>query len=304
MNEKPVLLESILHDHIWGGDLLKDRFKKSYENRKIGESWELSAHEKSSSIVNSGIHKGMPFDKYYADVLGNDQACSILIKLIGSKKNLSIQVHPGDNFHEMKSKKEIWYIVSVPENGAVIAGINCDKHELQRAIENDRVEDLLCYVNCKAGDVVEISPGMVHAVMKDTIIYELQQNSDDTFRIYDWKRVDDVTGKPRELHIGHAMNVIDANLEAKVIPSQNFESQLFVKNDNYCLEKKRVRAKYEDASDLPCAYTIIDGSVEVFYKQEKMFEVEYGQTIYAPSGGVSFIGNATILKAIEAKDYI
>jgi mannose-6-phosphate isomerase len=220
----PLKFTPILKDKIWGGSKLKNIFGKDATTDKLGESWELSGFEGDESIVENGFLAGNNLieliEIYMGDLVGDKVydafglSFPLLFKLIDANENLSIQVHPGDEVaaerHNSFGKTEMWIVLQADENAELIIGFtnDCSKDEYLDALESDKVEDLLQHVPIKSGDVLFIPAGLVHAIGKGVVVAEIQQSSDVTYRIYDFKRVDD-NGNERELHTEQALDVID-----------------------------------------------------------------------------------------------
>ena len=235
----PLKFNPILKDKIWGGTKLKSLFNKSAETDKLGESWELSGYEDDESVVTNGILKGNNLaeliEVYMGELIGDtiyDEyglSFPLLFKLIDANENLSIQVHPGDEVaaerHNSYGKTEMWYVVDADPGAALIIGFtkDCSKEEYLEALNNDRVEDLLQRVPVTKGDVFFIPAGLVHAIGKGVVVAEIQQSSDITYRIYDYKRTDD-QGNERELHTEQALDVI--NFEAAKNPKTVYNARL------------------------------------------------------------------------------
>lgn len=235
----PLKFQPILKDKIWGGKKLKNLFNKAAESDKLGESWELSGYENDESVVTNGFLAGnnlaelieIYMDELVGDKVYNQYGLSfpLLFKLIDANENLSIQVHPGDEVaaerHNSYGKTEMWYVVDADPDGKLIIGFtkDCTRDEYLDALDNDKVEDLLQHVPVKKGDVFFIPAGLVHAIGKGVVVAEIQQSSDITYRIYDFKRVDE-QGNERELHTEQALDVID--FTASLHPKTNYQPEL------------------------------------------------------------------------------
>jgi len=216
----PMLLKSPLKDYIWGGKNLKLSYGKKTDLPLVAESWEVSCHENGESIIDNGIYKG----KTLTEILSLNKAYKgknsekfekfpLLIKLIDANNKLSIQVHPEDRYAAANEngeygKTEVWYIVDADEGASLIYGFNRDieKEEYRQAILENKLQDILNFVPVKKGDVFFIPAGLVHAICEGILICEIQQNSDTTYRVYDWGRVG-ADGLPRPLHIEKAIDV-------------------------------------------------------------------------------------------------
>jgi len=212
MNLYPMKLEPVYKDIIWGGNRLEEKYNKKspFESGKIAESWELALHPEGTSIISNGEYKGMTLQEY----IGSDDF-SVLIKLIDANSDLSVQVHPA--------KTEMWYIIEADDDAKLVYGLNCDydPKSFKEAIESGNVTSMLNYVNVKAGDVYFIPTGLVHAIGKGILIAEIQQNSNVTYRIYDYGRLQN--GKPRQLHIEESLKVIQ-NFSQEDIHSLRYEN--------------------------------------------------------------------------------
>ena len=208
-------------DYIWGGNRLREEYGKVSDADKIAESWELSCHKDGQSVIANGKDKGKMLSEYVAEnknALGT--ACDrfeyfpILIKLIDAKDNLSVQVHP-DNDYAMRvegeyGKTEMWYIVDCEEGSQLIYGFDKEisREEFADRIKNNTLLEVTNNVPVHKGDVFFIESGTLHAIGKGILIAEIQQNSNTTYRVYDYGRVGK-DGKPRELHIEKAIDVTE-----------------------------------------------------------------------------------------------
>ena len=222
----PLKFAPLCKDKIWGGSKLKDIFSKEGASSAAGESWELSGYEGDESVVNNGFLAGNNLveliEVYMGDLVGDKiydkfgLSFPLLFKLIDANDKLSIQVHPWDEVamdrHQSFGKTEMWYVVDADPGSELIIGFkkDCTRDEYLLALNEGRVEELLQPVPVKKGDVFFIPAGLVHAIGKGVVVAEIQQTSDITYRIYDYKRVDD-QGKERDLHTAEALDVINFN---------------------------------------------------------------------------------------------
>ncbi len=217
----PILkLTAALKDYLWGGTALKTEFYKQTELAKVAESWELSCHPDGPSVICGGACDGLPLSDYIRQagrgVLGENCArfddFPILIKLIDAKDNLSIQVHPANDYalrvEGGYGKTEMWYIVGCEKGAQLFYGFKNEitKEEFQRHIEQNTLETALNRVAVNKGDVFFIDAGTIHAIGRGILIAEIQQNSNTTYRVYDYGRVG-ADGKPRALHVPKALDV-------------------------------------------------------------------------------------------------
>lgn len=231
MNTQPVLLKPAFKDYLWGGTRLRTVYGKECSLDRIAESWELSAHKDGQSTIASGTHTGKTLSEYIdacgREILGSRgkafDSFPILIKFIDAKGNLSVQVHPDDSYalsHEGEyGKTEVWYVIAADEGASLYYGTNREisAEEFRKRIDENTVTEVLNRVEAKPGDVFFIQPGTIHAIGEGLLICEIQQNSNTTYRVYDYNRKG-ADGKPRELHIDKALDV------AKLTPSPSADS--------------------------------------------------------------------------------
>ena len=220
----PLKFESICLEKIWGGNRLKTLLNKKYDTKNCGESWEISGVEGNISIVANGFLKGNDLSElieiYMGDLVGDKvyekfgNEFPLLIKFIDAQDDLSIQVHPNDELskerHNAFGKTEMWYVLDAAKGALINSGFNqpVDKEKYLEYLENGELIDLLKYDEAKVGDVFFIPAGRVHAIGKGSMVAEIQQTSDVTYRIFDYNRKDD-KGNERELHTELALDAID-----------------------------------------------------------------------------------------------
>ncbi len=213
-----VFLKPYFVEKIWGGDKLKTEFNYNIPSDKTGECWAISAHRNGQSIVNSGKHKGKSLKEIYnaeTNIFGSNLKSEfpLLVKILDAKDDLSVQVHPDDQYAKTNEgdlgKTECWLVLDVDSNADMIMGHNAkNQEEVKYMIENNKWDEFLNVVKINKGDFFFVKTGTVHAIRKNSLIYELQQSSDTTYRLYDYDRLED--GKLRDLHIDKAIDVIYA----------------------------------------------------------------------------------------------
>ena len=213
----PIRFENLYYDKIWGGRDLEE-FRTNLPQGDIGESWDIACHPNGTGIVANGELKGKSFteiiEEFGHSLVGtkvSTEKFPLLVKLINSREKLSVQVHPGDEYAKRVEnefgKTEAWYVVAAKPGAKLIVGTkNCDKAVFAKAIEEGKCEDYLNVIDVKKGDCFLINSGLVHAICEGLIIAEIQQNSDVTYRVYDYDRLQN--GRPRELHIEKSIDVI------------------------------------------------------------------------------------------------
>lgn len=215
-----------LQERVWGGDGLARVLGKTLPAGKpIGESWEIADHAHAVSVVGNGAYRGLGLDalrERFGEQLIGARALAmgrgrlpLLVKFLDCQERLSVQVHPDDAYAAANEggalgKTEMWYVIAAEPGACLWCGLKpgTDRAALERAITEDRVPDTLAAVRVSAGDCFFIPAGTVHALGGGLIVCEIQQNSDVTYRFYDWGRVG-LDGKPRELHVEKSLDAID-----------------------------------------------------------------------------------------------
>ncbi len=215
----PLILQPAYKDYIWGGDRIIRKYRRKAPPGVYAESWEVSDRREGMSTVANGPLKGKSLREaikvWGADLLGEgrkEKSFPLLIKLIDARDTLSVQVHPDDASAEKyggEPKTEMWYALEAAPEACVYAGLQpgVDRKSFRKAVRENKLEELLARVPIKAGEAVFMPGGRVHAIGAGCLLLEVQQNSDTTYRIYDWGRVGK-DGKPRELHLDEALRVI------------------------------------------------------------------------------------------------
>ena len=211
-------LQPIFQSTVWGGTALAD-FAYKEAPKQAGECWGISAHPHGDCLITNGRYKGKTLSWCYAkhrELFGNlrDDVFPLLIKVIGAKEDLSIQVHPDDAYageHEQGAlgKTECWYILDCEPGASIVIGHHArDKKELEKYIEEGRFRELIRELPIHPGDFFQIEPGCLHAIKGGTLLLETQQSSDVTYRVYDYDRLSD--GKKRPLHKRESIDCIQA----------------------------------------------------------------------------------------------
>jgi len=300
----------VFKDYIWGGTKLNDVFKKNTGMSYTAESWELSSHPDGESRVKGGKYDGITLSEYVKsnpEVLGTNRKTDevpILIKLIDAKDNLSIQVHPDDNMakklENQNGKTEMWYIIDSDEDSEIICGVKntMSGDELKEAILNNTVIDKLNSVTSKKGDVFFVESGTIHAICKGNLIAEIQQNSNVTYRLYDYDRRDS-NGNPRQLHIEKGIQASDCKkYTERCIPTASDSTRLIASCDYFAV-KELVVSQSAEFCCRPESYQallVVDGSLELNKGNESEL-IRSGETVFLPAGfGVyKLYGSGTVL---------
>lgn len=300
----PIKFEPILKERIWGGEKLIKTFKKESIKTNIGESWEISDVEGDISVVANGILKGKSLrcliQEFKAEFLGEKvykqfgEEFPILIKFIDAKTPLSIQVHPNNELakerHNSFGKNEMWYIMDCDEDANLIVGFNKEvsQNEYGKALADGTVLEILNSEKIKTGDTFYIPTGRVHAIGAGTVLAEIQQTSDVTYRIYDYERLDATTGEQRELHTDLALEAIDyklyKNYKTEYELKENIASKLvhspYFKTD--IIQLNGVVEKDYTKLDSFVIYMCVDGSFDIEWVDESI-HLDKGETILLPA---------------------
>lgn len=224
---KPLKLAPEFKEIIWGGNRLKSEYNKVSNLNNIAESWELTVRNDGMSTIVGGEFDGYSLEKYIIEqgenVVSNikQDFFPLLIKFIDAQDNLSVQVHPDDDYAIKNAnslgKTEMWYIIDANPGAKLVYGLKegVSNKDFEQAIKDGTVEEMLNYVSVKKGDVFFIPAGLVHAIGSGILLAEIQQNSNITYRVYDYNRIGK-DGKPRELHVNDALNVIINRSEEEI----------------------------------------------------------------------------------------
>lgn len=293
----PVKLSPAFKDYLWGGVRLKSQFNKKSDLDRVAESWELSAHKDGQSVVKGGQHDGMAL-KEYINAIGKEalgtrcEKCEdfpLLIKLIDAKGDLSVQVHPSDAYaleHEGEyGKTEMWYILDCDEGACLYYGFTHDvtREEYEGAIKKGRLTDILNRVEVKRGDVFFIPAGTVHAIGAGILICEIQQNSNTTYRVYDYNRRDK-NGNLRPLHIEKALAVSDLTKAPERTDTPDGEDVLLAECEYFKVRRLRFDSDREFSVDRESFVSLIitEGEGSLLCGDVKL-EFTKGDSIFIPA---------------------
>lgn len=298
-------LTPAIKEYIWGGNKLETLFGRRNGGNKIAETWEVSAHKDGESKLNDGTLLSELLKR-------NSQDLSFFIKYIDATDNLSIQVHPNDEYakeHENSlGKTEFWYIISADEGAGIYCGFKEDtnRDEFLRHVTAGDVETLCNFIPVKAGDGFLIKAGTVHAIGKGCVICEIQQNSNITYRVYDYNRTDK-NGNKRELHLEKALDVINFNKfrdetnggEVKVFPA--YRERKLTECEYFTCREIRLNGSYEYKNDFsPVSVNVISGNGTIDgkpYSAGDSFLALKGEKISIDGSGV------LIMSEIPTKKY-
>lgn len=314
----PLKLLPPCKDYLWGGTKLKTDYGIQSSLNKIAESWELSCHKDGQSIIANGPCAGTSLETYIQQegrhVLGTRGErfpyFPVLIKLIDAKDNLSVQVHPGNDYalrtEGEYGKTEMWYILDCEPDSSLIYGFQKEisKEEFQKRIEDNTLLEVTRQVNVHKGDVFFIEAGTLHAIGKGIVIAEIQQNSNTTYRVYDYGRLGS-DGKPRALHIDKALDVTSLKPSLKepvpqgILENKEGFSQLLLRSCEYFTVYRLDIASHaclDAGSESFHSLLCIDGKLLLHWEGESV-SLQKGESIFLPSGfgGYHLAGEGCVL---------
>ncbi len=286
--KQPVKLYPAFQDYLWGGTNLKSVYP-ACDKTPIAEAWVLSCHPDGPSTVVGDATTLAEYVAQNPDCVGKKGAkfpfFPILIKLIDAQQSLSVQVHPDDAYAMEKEnsfgKTEMWYVLDCKEGAALYYGFEKDitKEEFAARIENNTLTEVLHAVPVKKGDVFFIPAGTIHAIGAGMLIAEIQQNSNTTYRVYDYGRVG-ADGKPRALHIDKALDVTD------LCPAPAYENEdpdVLADCDYFRVKRLTAATKGLVGEDSFTALLVVDGSATLTYDGGEM-ELSQYDCLFMPAG--------------------
>ncbi len=307
---KAIKLNPAFKDYLWGGTKLRDEYGKKCDLDKVAESWELSCHKDGCSVVADGEYAGLTLPQYIEKagkaVLGTDcekfEYFPILIKLIDAKQNLSVQVHP-DNDYAMRvegeyGKTEMWYVVDCEPGAGLLYGFKHEisKEEFRRRIEDSTLLEVTNRVEVHPGDVFFIEAGTLHAIGEGILIAEIQQNSNTTYRVYDYGRVG-ADGKPRQLHIEKAIDVTRLAPATRPCGRPQAKPEAFdggsvlplASCDYFTVKEMEVTSHAALMADEKSFHSLLllDGSLTLSMGGEKL-EMKKGASVFVPAGSGAY----------------
>lgn len=299
----PVKFEPIYQYRIWGGRKLENLLSKPLpEVDPIGEAWLLSDRKEFVSLVSEGPLKGASITKlmedFHYEIMGSSgyhyERFPLLLKFLDCKEVLSVQVHPSDNQKEYiptgdSGKTEAWVVLETGADSLIYAGLKkgTNKENLLKFIEDNSVSDRLHSFVPQVGDAVFIPSGTVHT-LGGTVVFEVQENSDVTFRLYDWDRVDSKTGKPRELQQDKAMACIDfKQVEIKPISAEKSKeiknAEILFDNEHFKLWRITSETNFTvGLKDEPTILVCIKGNGTMQF-DDKNYEIGKGEVMLIPA---------------------
>lgn len=218
----PITFTPIYQERVWGGRMLETHYSRKLPKKDTpyGESWEISDRPEAQSVIDHGTYAGKSLHDLWRDYRGEvfgegleGERFPLLIKILDARSDLSIQVHPPADLAPAlggEPKTEMWYIAAADEGAKIYVGLKqgVTKESFQQALKNGTCEEQVHAIQPKQGESIHIPSGRLHAIGAGLLIYEIQQNSDTTYRVFDWNRLG-LDGKPRDLHIEESLRCID-----------------------------------------------------------------------------------------------
>ncbi|MGX4598850.1 mannose-6-phosphate isomerase, class I [Faecalimicrobium sp. JNUCC 81] len=306
---EPLFLNPLFMYRIWGGTSLRDNFGYEIPSENTGECWAISSHENGDCTILTGEFEGMTLSKLWNDhreIFGNVKGDKfpLLTKILDANDNLSVQVHPNDDYAKVNEngelgKTECWYIIDCDDDAEMIFGHNAKStEELSKMINNNEWDKLLRKVKIKKGDFFYVPSGTIHALCKGTLVLETQQNSDTTYRVYDYDRIDN-NGNKRELHVEKSIDVTTVpHFEDKntynTVSTNTFKCTTFVSNEFFSVHKLNTFGECEFNHDKPFSlYSVLEGSGTLTC-DNKDYSLSKGSNFILPSDIKNFKLNGNI----------
>jgi mannose-6-phosphate isomerase len=322
MKMYPLKFQPAFKDYIWGGRSFEALGKKIPDGI-VAESWEISTHPDGLCTIINGEFAGMTLDKavktYGREIVGNSlpdkdvEKFPLLVKFIDANQKLSVQVHPEDDYAFTNEsgelgKNEMWYILSAKPGAKLIYDVNqgVTREKFSNSVKEGEIESCLKYIDVVKGDTLNIPAGLVHAIGEGIVLAEIQQNSNTTYRVYDYDRVDK-NGNTRPLHINKALDVIDfENAGRKIkyngitVKNDNSTITTLVANKYFAVEKLSVSGNITELADGSkfFIYVVTDGSGEISWSDGEI-QFAMGESILIPAatGQYTLSGNFEALRS-------
>lgn len=305
MNLYPLKFTSIPKEKIWGGNRLNTILKKGFDPKvKTGESWEISGLEGDISIVRNGFLEGNDLEElievYMGELVGDKVyeqfglEFPLLIKFLDANDDLSVQVHPDNEFalekHKAYGKTEMWYVIDTEKDAELMIGFNrpMDKNTFLDSIQNGTISDIINRETVQPDSCYYLPAGRIHATGKGVLLAEIQQTSDITYRIHDWNRKDS-EGNERELHLDLAKEVLDYTFEKK--HKTDFESKINESSElvkcpffttNILEFNKPIENDYYNLDSF-VIYICLEGGCNIKIEDQESVSLSKGETVLIPA---------------------
>ncbi len=304
--KEPLLLKPATKDYLWGGHKLKKLYNKEADTTVLAECWELSCHKDGLCLITNGEHAGKTLYELleehpeYIGVNKKADEFPILVKLIDAKDDLSVQVHPDDDYSRKNEgdngKTEMWYVIDAEPGATLIYGLNksLTKEDFRMAISQGNLEEYVNAVNVKKGDVFFIPAGMLHGIGKGIVIAEVQQSSNVTYRVFDSNRKD-ANGNSRPLHIEKAIDVTTLTPEPLYEAPAN---DVLAKCQYFTVKRINIETNttLKAGKDSFQHLLVTEGEAVILYNS-KNYCASAGQSLFIPAGLGEYkvLGKATLI---------
>lgn len=307
----PMLLQPVYKDYVWGSDRIAKHYRREGVPTPCAESWEVADRPEGMSLVENGPLKGCSLAEL-VEMLGENllgrpgyKHFPLLVKIIDAAELLSVQVHPNEAWSQIlhaEPKTEMWYVLEAAKEAYVYAGlkVGIDSNTCMAALGAGQADEVLNRLPVKKGDVIYIPAGTVHAIGPGCLILEVQQNSNTTYRLYDWGRKG-ADGKPRELHVEKGLSCIDSQAAWSVTrlrPTReraSYKVEKLIQSIYFNLDKMTLHAKTTLESN---------GSFQLFFSEKGATKVEAGrETILLKEGCTALVpaGRASLALTPQTK---
>ena len=305
----PLKFKPIYKERVWGGSRIESVYHKGFPLEKpIGESWELCDHNGDVSEIVNGPYSGRNIHQlmlqFKAELLGRDQPDAevfpVLVKILDPNDKLSIQVHPDEAYVSEHAdveapKAEVWYIADADPGAEIIRGVKpgVAKNELVDRINSGTLEQVMNFVPVKQYGTYPIFSGTIHALLPGSLVFEIQQNSDVTFRLYDWGRVG-LDGKPRDLHVNHGIACTHVEHQDFVPEKIDSESQVIFRSPNFEVLEYIFQDRSRDVETAGYnVITVVEGSclLTVSGAENESLTLVGGDTAVVPAAAGKFTIN-------------
>ena len=305
-------------DYLWGGTKLKTDYGKNIDLEPLAETWEFSTHLDGLSVVDNGEFKGetlLDFFKQNPNLFGDKfkelSDLPILVKFIDAKNKLSVQVHPDDDYalknEKQNGKTEMWYVLEAEKGAKIVYGFEHDvtAEMIKQSLTDGSIEKHLHFENVKKGDVFFIPAGMIHGIGEGVVVAEIQENSNLTYRVYDYNRVDK-NGNKRELHVDKALQVLKMkSFNGRIYQNKTITSTPSVLYENLCecqyfnVKRYVVRGTLEICvkNDSFNVLLCIGGN-GIIKGKDSLLEIKKGECVLIPNGydEINICGSLEFLK--------
>ncbi len=281
----PLTFRPIFQERIWGGRNIEALYKKPLpEGKVIGESWEISDREGENSVVANGPLAGKSLGELMSsrrgELMGRAHSPGgrfpLLVKILDAQENLSLQVHPPESLAAGLggvAKTEMWFVTAAEPGARLYAGLRpgATREEFAAKTRDGTVADCFHQIQARAGDSLFLPSGRVHALGKGLVIFEIQQNSDTTYRVFDWNRVD-AAGKPRQLHVEESLKCIDFDDFEPALASGKFldagegvETRALARHALFGVDLLRMKAgaRFAEAITEPRVLGVVSGRIRI-----------------------------------------